>query len=340
VRVGIVVQPLERTPPIRSGAVERTVWYLAESLVSLGHQVTLFASGDSQTTARLVPAVERSILHDLDYAGQEWWPQTIQAAQVVRMQSEFDVINSHAGYSLLSAVHALRVPFVTSWHGFMHRPITRAILSNYSYAPLIATSDYQRKASEDLSLNWIAMVHNGIAESDLSYGRSGQDYLLFMARLVPDKRPDVAIRVALAAGMPLKLAGKIFDATYFDEAIRPFLRLPSIEYVGEVIGNEKKELLANARALLHPSEFEACSNVIIEAMGSGTPVICLDRSSNNELVADGVTGFVCDSLNEMRDSCGRLDSLDRGACRSRYLSKFTVDHMVAGYLAAFGSLCS
>lgn len=147
-RVGLVVQELERTPPLRSGAVERTVWYLAERLVSLGHQVTLFASGDSVTSARLVPSVERALLHDPEYAGQVWWPQAIQAAQVIGMQAEFDLINSHAGYSFMSALHALRIPVVTTWHGFMHRPITRKVLSHYSWTPLMATSDYQRTASE------------------------------------------------------------------------------------------------------------------------------------------------------------------------------------------------
>src|SRR2546430_112930 len=215
-RVGLVVQALERTPPVRSGAVERTVWYLAERLVELGHEVTLFASGDSVTSARLVPACDRALLHDLEFEGQQWWVATVQAAQVVRMQAEFDVITSHAGYALLSALPAIRVPVTSTWHGFMHRPVTRRILREYAPASLMATSDYQRRATADLGLNWLAMVHNGVATSDVAYHATGERSLVFLARMARDKRPDLAIRVALAAGLPIRLAGKVLDQDYFD----------------------------------------------------------------------------------------------------------------------------
>ncbi|MEY2472981.1 MAG: hypothetical protein QOK28_2310 [Actinomycetota bacterium] len=334
-RIAFVVQPLERTPPLRSGAVERTVWYLAEGMLDRGHEVTLFASGDSVTRASLVPTAQRAILRDLDWDGQDSWFAATQAAEVLARQSEFDIVNSHASYSFLGPSLGLKTPSVTSWHGFVHRSSFSEIFGRYSALPLMATSNYQREATSELNLNWVATCHNGIAEADVEFSPEPGSYLLYLARVVPDKQPDVAIKVARAAGCQLVMAGSVFDSDYFDYKVRPLLRHPGVEYIGEVWGEEKRTLLRDARALVHPSLFEACSNVIIEALGSGTPVICLDRSSNSELVDQGFTGFVAGTVTEMVDACDKVGSISRIACREAFRERFTADAMVERYLAYF-----
>jgi glycosyltransferase involved in cell wall biosynthesis len=337
-RIALVAQPVERVPPVRSGAIELIVSNLAEGLVGRGHDVTLFASGDSRTRANLVAPVERAIGHDLEYEGQDWWPQSIMIAQVLERQREFDIINSHAGYWFLPALHALTTPAVLTFHGYVHRKITGDILAYHRTTPMIAVSNYQRVATATLQLNWVDTIYNGVHASDLAYSDQTGDYLLFLGRVVPVKRPDVAIRVALAAGIRIVVAGSVLDADYFDHVIRPLLRHPGVEYVGEVVGEQRKSLLSGALGLIHTAEWESFGLALIEAMGSGTPVVCSDRASMPELVADGVTGYVCTSLNAMRDACWRLPSISRAACRDHFLSNFTADKMVDSYVQCYQRL--
>lgn len=337
-RIAVVAQPVERVPPVRSGAVELIVSHLVEGLVDRGHDITLFASGDSHTRARLVAPVERAIQHDLEYEGQDWWPQSLMIAQVLERQDQFDIINSHAGYWFLPALHALTTPAVLTFHGYVHRKISGDILACHRTTPLIAVSNYQRMATANLQLNWADTIANGVHASDLTYSDRIGDYLLFLGRVVPVKRPDVAIRVALAAGIRIVVAGPVLDVDYFDAVIRPLLRHPGVEYVGEVVGEQRRSLLSDALGLIHPAEWESFGVALIEAMGSGTPVVCSDRASLPELVADGVTGFVCSSLSEMRDACWRLPGISRAACRDHFLSTFTADKMVDAYVQCYERL--
>jgi glycosyltransferase involved in cell wall biosynthesis len=336
-RIALVVQPLERTPPTGYGSVERTVANLAEELVRRGHDVTLFASGDSRTPARLVPAVDRAVLHDLEYDGLPWWPNAIQIAQVVELQREFDVVNSHSWYGFLPALHALDVVALTHWHGRTDRSITRSVLSRYAFAPLVASSLHQRTETADLGLNWIATVYSGIPEEKVTYSDFGDDYLVFLGRIAPVKRPDMAIRVAREARLRIKLIGKVLpeDRAYFDTAVKPHLDLPGVEFVGEMDDAEKMPILSRARALIHPAEWEACSLSLIESLGCGTPVVCLDRGGNAEVVLSGEHGFVCNSFAEMPEACARLRTISRQACRERFLAEFTIERMVDRYLAVF-----
>jgi glycosyltransferase involved in cell wall biosynthesis len=334
-RVGLVVQLLERTPPVRYGAVERIVAYLADGLVARGHDVTLFASGDSLTSARLVAATDRSLLHDPEYVGELWWPHAIQHGQVVAMQGTFDVINSHAGYSFLPLLHALRVPVVSTWHGRVDRPISRAILRTYSFAPLIALSNYQRTSTEDLGLTWLSTIYNGVPTSELEYCDRVGEYLLFLGRIAPDKHPEVAIEVASRAGQSLRLVGRSTDRDYFDAIVRPLLKRPRIEYLGELEDEEKVKILSRALALVHPSDWEACSVAMVEALGSGTPVICFRRCGNAEIVTSGITGIVCDSLDEMVEACGIVERISRRACRDSFERRFSADLMVDQYVATY-----
>lgn len=339
-RVGLVVQLLERTPPVRYGAVERIAAYLADGLVARGHDVTLFASGDSITTARLVAATDRSLLHDPEYVGELWWPHAIQHGQVVAMQETLDVINSHAGYSFLPLLHALRVPVVSTWHGRVDRPISRTILRAYAFAPLVALSDYQRTSTSDLGLTWLSTIYNGVPPSELEYGDRVGEYLVFLGRIAPDKHPEVAIEVASRAGLALRLIGRSTDRDYFDAMVRPLLKRPGIEYLGELEDEEKVKILSRALALVHPSDWEACSVAMVEALGSGTPVICFRRCGNAEIVTSGITGIVCDSLDEMVEACGIVERISRRACRDSFERRFSADLMVDQYVATYERLHS
>jgi glycosyltransferase involved in cell wall biosynthesis len=335
VRIGLVVQPLERTPPVGYGSVERTVANLAEELVARGHEVTLFASGDSQTSARLVPAVGRAILHDLDYDGLAWWPNNIQIAQVVEMQEELDVVNSHSWYGFLPALHALDVVTVTHWHGRTDRAITRSVLHRYGFAPLVASSTHQRRETEDLGLNWIATVYSGIPSNKAPFSEEGDDYLVFLGRIAPVKRPDIAIRVAREARLGVKLIGKVLpeDRAYFESAVKPQLDIPGVEFLGEMDDVQKFPILSRALGLIHPAEWEACSLSLLESLACGTPVVCLDRGGNAEVVVNGEQGFVCASFGEMPEACARLREISRQACRERFLAEFTIERMADRYVA-------
>jgi glycosyltransferase involved in cell wall biosynthesis len=336
-RIALVVQPLERTPPIGYGSVERTVAHLAEELVARGHDVTLFASGDSRTSARLVPAVERAVLHDLEYDGQPWWPSTIQVAQVVEMQEEFDVVNSHAWYAFLPALPALDVVTLTHWHGRTDRAISRAVLSRYAFAALIASSEHQRRETRDLGLNWVATVYSGLPADKYDYADGGDDYLVFLGRIAPVKRPDVAIRAAREARLGIKLIGKVLpeDLAYFESAVKPLLGLPGIEFLGELDDAGKTPIISGALGLIHPAEWEACSLSLLEALACGTPVVCLRRGGNDEVILDGVTGFVRDSFAELPEACAQLHTISRRACRERFEAEFTIERMADRYLAAY-----
>lgn len=340
-RIGLVVQPLERTPPYRYGAVERIVGYLADELVERGHDVTLFASGDSDTRARLIGCANRALLHDADYVGERWWVNNIQIAQVIERQRDFDVINSHAGYAFLPATHALSTPVVTTWHGRMHLPVTHDMLSYYRHTQFISICRHQQREAP-AGTPWIANVPNGIPDTAIPYRAVKKDYLLFLGRITPAKHPDLAVRAAARAGIPLRLAGRIApsDRDYFEGVVQPLLRQVKAEYLGEILDADKRNLLADAYALLHPSEWEACSVSLIEAHAAGTPCIALDRGGNSEIIEHGQTGYVFGSEQELLDSRLDVSGIDPARCRSRYKAEFTVDRMTERALAAFASACS
>lgn len=341
-RIALVVQALERIPPIRYGAVERIVGYLADCLVDRGHDVTLFASGDSLTRARLVPSADRALLHDPEYVGERWWVNNIQIAQVVAEQEAFDIVNSHAGYAFLPASLALRTPLVTTWHGRMHLPVTHRMVEHYRGAAFVSICRHQVAAAAASPVRWLANVPNGIPASAVTYRGEKSDFLLFLGRVTPAKRPDMAIRAAARAGLPIRLAGRVApaDQEYYRTAVRPLLKPGRAEYLGEIDDADKLELLADARALMHPSDWEACSVSLIEAHAAGTPCVALDRGGNAEIVEAGRTGFLGDSEDDLVRSCLALDAIRPADCRARYESEFTVDRMTDRAVGAFESLAA
>jgi glycosyltransferase involved in cell wall biosynthesis len=337
-RIALVAPLVERVPPLRYGGTERIIASLADGLCARGHQVTLFGTGDSRTSAELVPAVEHAIWHDLDFDGDPAWAVAGQMGEVFERQHDFDLIHNHNDFNMFPMLYGLTTVAVTTLHGRLDQPVYRRMLSHYRTAPLISISDSQRHGVEDLGLNWISTVHHGLRAAGRRFSDAPGKYLVFLGRISPEKGPDAAIRVAQQAGLPIKIAAKIpsVNHDYFDRAIRPLLTDPLVEFIGEVDEAQKDLLLSEARALLFPADWpEPFGLALIEAMANGTPVVALRRGAVPEIVADGATGFLCDSVGEMPDACARLDQISRAACRARFDAEFTIDRMVDRYEAAY-----
>ncbi len=330
------IAPLfERVPPKLYGGTERVVAYLTDELVRRGHEVTLFASGDSVTRAKLVSVWPRALR--LDPSVVDPWVLTMAHIGTVYQQAgEFDVIHSHTDYFPFSAARCVRTPTITTLHGRLDLPELRVIYDLYPQMPLISISNSQRAPM--LNANWLATVYNGIPFESFALKSRPGDYLAFLGRISPEKRADVCVEVAKKAGMKLKIAAKVdkVDEDYYTQVIKPLLRDPSVEYIGEIDQKGKDEFLGNAYALLFPIDWpEPFGLVMAEAMATGTPVIATRFGSVPEVVEHGVTGFICDSVDEMVKACDRVDSIDRSCCRRRVQERFSVETMVDGYVKAY-----
>jgi glycosyltransferase involved in cell wall biosynthesis len=330
-RIAQVAPLIESVPPQLYGGTERVVSALTEELVARGHDVTLFASGDSVTAAKLVPCSERSLR--LDGAARDHMAfTTMELAEAFDRAGEFDVIHNHADYFAFPFAHQCRTPVVTTTHGRLDLGETQRVYRYFRDASLISISDAQRVPLPDL--NWIATVYNGVDMSRFHLRRQPGTYLAFLGRISPDKRPDRAIDVARALGMPLKIAAKVddVDREYFECAIKPQLGHPLIEFVGELGDAGKDEFLGNAFAYLFPIDWpEPFGLTMVEAMACGTPVIAMNCGSVPEVVADGVSGFVCDSLRDFMDAVPRAAGIDREACRAYAATRFSAAAMADGY---------
>lgn len=330
-RIAQVAPLFESVPPQLYGGTERVVSALTEELVARGHDVTLFASGDSLTAAKLVPCAERSLR--LDGSARDHLAfTTMELAEVFDRAGEFDVIHNHADYFAFPFARHSEAPVVTTTHGRLDLAETQRIYRYFRDASLISISDAQRKPMPDL--NWAATVHNGVDMTRFHLRRERGNYLAFLGRISPEKRPDRAIDVARTLDMPLKIAAKVddVDREYFECAIKPQLAHPLIEFIGEIGDADKDEFLGNAFAYLFPIDWpEPFGLTMVEAMACGTPVIAMDCGSVPEVVADGVSGFVCDSLRDFMDAVPKAASLDREACRAYAETRFSAAAMADGY---------
>lgn len=335
-RIAQIAPLYERVPPLLYGGTERVVSYLTDELVRQGHDVTLFASGDSITNARLVPCSERSLRLDKRVA-DPLAHHFVMLERVFTRADEFDVVHFHIDY--------LHYPFsqrqkdfchVSTLHGILDLPDLRPLYRMFDQVPVVSISDSQRRP---LSwANWLGTVHHGLP-ADLYQARNEPgNYLLFLGRVSVEKRLDRAIEIAKRTGMPLKVAAKIdnSDRKYFDKSIRPLLDDPLVEWIGEVGESGKQDLLANAYALLFPIDWpEPFGLVLIEAMACGTPSIAYRCGSVPELVEEGVTGFIVDDLAAAVEAVGKVASVDRAACRRRFEERFSVGRMADGYLKIY-----
>lgn len=333
------VAPLyESVPPSLYGGTERVVWTLTEELVRRGHDVTLFASGDSQTSARLVACCDRA-LRLAGRIGEAHSATTIQLDTVYSRAEEFDLIHNHIDYAPFPLARLVRTPTVTTLHGRLDLPEVQRLSQHFQDLPLVSVSRAQRRHLP--AANWVATVHHGIFLDQYTLRTRRGEYLAFLGRISIEKRLDRAIEIARAVDMPLRVAAKIdpADREYYEHAIEPLLKHPLVEYVGEIDQQGKDEFLGNAYAYLFPIDWpEPFGLTMIEAMATGTPVIAMACGSVAEIVDPGVTGFVCRSLNEMIDAVRRVPEISRQACRGHVEARFSAARMAEDYEAVYARL--
>jgi glycosyltransferase involved in cell wall biosynthesis len=333
------VSPLfESVPPQSYGGTERVVSYLTEELVRQGHDVTLFASGDSITRAELVAVTERSLRLSsscVDHLAHH----ILMLEEVARMAEEFDLIHYHIDYLHFPLSRRIESVHVTTLHGRLDLPDLVPLYQEFPDMPVVSISEAQR---EPLSwINWVGTVHHGIPSDLYSFCPDPAGYLAFVGRISPEKRLDRAIQIARRTGIPLKVAAKIdvADAAYFQERIEPLLDDPLVEYLGEVGDDEKNALIGGAYALLFPIDWpEPFGLVMIEAMACGTPVIAYNHGSVPEIIDEGVTGFVVTNIDEAVEAVGKIPALSRRRCRDVFETRFTADRMARDYLTVYEQL--
>ena len=335
------VAPLyESVPPHSYGGTERVVSWLTEQLVRLGHHVTLFASGDSVTSAELVPMVPRSLRLNDDCIDQ-FAHHILMLERVATRAGEFDLIHFHIDYMHFPLSRRCATAHVTTLHGRLDIPDLAPIYDEFTDMPVISISDSQRKPLPQA--NWQGTVHHGLPRDFYAFDPAARPagYLAFLGRISPEKRVDRAIEIARRLEMPLRIAAKIdrVDREYFESTVRPLLQLPGVEYVGEIGDNEKGPFLRGAAALLFPIDWpEPFGIVMIEAMACGTPVIAWRRGSTPEVISQGVSGFMVESMEEAVAATRRAITLDRRLCRKAFEDRFTDERMARDYLAIYERL--
>jgi glycosyltransferase involved in cell wall biosynthesis len=338
-RIAQVAPLFESVPPKKYGGTERVVSYLTEELVRQGHEVALFASGDSETAARLVAGSPRALWQEPGC--RDPLPHHVRLVELVAREADrFDVIHFHLDYVHFPAVGSLPCPTVTTLHGQLHPPDEEALFDAYFRAPLVSISDSQRRPIP--RANWQATVYHGMPLETHTFREKPGSYLAFLGRLSPEKGVIQAVEIARQTHMPLRVAAKIYpgERPYYQEVIEPLFRAsPWVEFVGEVGGESKDAFLGGASALLFPIEWaEPFGLVMIESMACGTPVVAYRRGSVPEVMTDGVTGFVVDDLPAAVDAVRAAAELDRRACRRAFVERFGVKRMASEYLAVYRRL--
>jgi glycosyltransferase involved in cell wall biosynthesis len=337
-RIAQVAPLYESVPPKLYGGTERVVSWLTEELVTQGHEVTLFASGDSLTTARLIPACPEALRLNSQCL-DELAHHICLLERVLREKDEFDLIHFHIDYLHfpLSRSHAL--PQVSTLHGRLDYPDLIPLYREFSDMPVISISDSQRRPLP--WANWHGTVHHGLPEDSFEPCLAPGEYLAFLGRVSPEKGLDDAIQIARRCGMPLKIAAKIdrADRDYFDTRIRPFLDHSLVEFIGEIREHEKNEFLGKATALLFPIRWEEPFGIVmIEAMASGVPVIAYPRGSVPEIIEDGVSGYLVHDIDSAVQAVSRISGIERHVCRRRFEERFTAKRMAQDYLTVYQGL--
>jgi glycosyltransferase involved in cell wall biosynthesis len=332
------VAPLyESVPPSLYGGTERVVSYLTEELVARGHDVTLFASGDSVTRAKLVPTCERALR--LDERCQDSLAAHFRLlGQVAEAASTFDLIHFHIDYLHFPLTQHSPWPHVTTLHGRLDLPELRPLYRQFPGQPVVSISHAQRRPLP--FANWAATVYHGLPLDLHTFRNQPGKYLAFLGRISPEKRPDQAIEIARRVGMELKIAAKVdrVNLDYHQQVIEPLLRKAGrqVEFIGEVGGRDKDEFLGNAYALLFPIDWpEPFGLVMIEALACGTPVIAYRRGSVSEVLEDQVTGFIVADLDEATAAVARVDGIRREGCRRVFEERFSAPRMARDYLKVY-----
>ncbi len=331
------IAPLwERVPPFRYGGIELIVSLLSDELVRRGHEVTLFASGDSITTGKLKSVHDQALRLDPSIKEPGLYEQ-MMLHDVYRQAHHFDIIHSHVGCAALPYSTFVKTPTVHTMHGIF-TPDNEKMFRQFAWQPYVSISEAQREPR--LGLNYIHTVYNGIDTKAYPFSPTPTQppYLAFVGRLSPEKGPVQAIEIARASGLPLKMAGKIdaVDRTFYAEQLESHIDGEQIQYLGEVSHEEKVALLSGATATLFPITWrEPFGLVMIESMATGTPVIGMALGSVAEVIAHEKTGFVCHSLDKMIEAVALVGKLDRQTCRDYVVNRFSVESMTEQYLRAF-----
>lgn len=335
------ISPLfEAVPPKLYGGTERVVYSLTEELVAMGHDVTLFASGDSITSAKLAPMRDKALR--LDPGVVDWIAIYLRMMELIRRRAdEFDVLHFHTDYFPLSLFSRQETPFLTTLHGRLDIPEFKVIYETFPDTPFVSISDAQRRPIP--GINWVRTVHHGMPADLLLPQPVKQGYAAFLGRISPEKGVDKAIRIAGKAGLKLKIAAKVdkADAVYWDEQIKPLIDAsPWVEYIGEINDAQKPAFLSGAHALLFPIDWpEPFGLVMIEAMACGTPVIAFNRGSVPEVVDHGVSGFIAHDEASAVAALNRVDELDRTLVRRTFERRFTARRMAEDYVDLYEELC-
>lgn len=337
-RIAQIAPLTEAIPPKLYGGTERVVSWLTEELTALGHDVTLFASGDSKTSATLEPVWPQALR--LDNSVLDPFALHMLMLERVRQRArDFDCLHFHLDYYPFSLFSRQSTPFVTTLHGRLDLPEHQPVFDTFSSVPVVSVSNAQRRPLPQAG--WVQTIHHGMPERLLTPQPVKPAYLAFLGRIAPEKAVDRAIRVACRAGIPLRIAAKVdkVDEVYFESKIRPLLSLPGIEYIGEISDTEKAEFLSGALGLLVPIDWpEPFGLVMIEAMACGTPVIAYRNGSVPEVVEDGLTGFVVEDENSALAAVQRLAEVSRTRIRRRFEERFTARRMAQEYLQVYRGL--
>jgi glycosyltransferase involved in cell wall biosynthesis len=337
-RVAQVAPLYESVPPKLYGGTELVVSYLTEELVRMGHDVTLFASGDSLTSAKLVPCCKESLRLDTKCVDR-LSHHILMLQRVFAAKEEFDIIHFHVDYLHFPLTRRERAVSLTTLHGRLDLPDLQPLYREFTDMPVISISNSQRAPLP--FANWKGTVYHGIPLGNYEFGNGKQGYLAFLGRIAPEKGLDEAIRISQLTGIPLKVAAKIdqADEQYYQDTIRPLLDNPLVEFIGEIGYAEKGEFLGNALALLFPVDWpEPFGLVMIEAMACGTPVVAYPRGSVPEIIENGVTGFLVANAAEAAQAVGMINQIDRRKCRSQYERRFTASRMAEDYEALYRQL--
>lgn len=335
------VAPLyESVPPKQYGGTERVVAYLTEELVSLGHDVTLFASGDSRTGATLAPQSAAGLR--LSGCRDPLAYHVRMVERVFQRAPEFDVIHFHIDHLQYPLARRSSATQLTTLHGRLDMPEAGELFLEFHDMPVVAISESQR--SQLRWLNWEGVIHHGVPEMLYRQGDGDGGYLAFLGRLSPEKGIDLAIQTAIATGLPLKIAAKLdrADVEYFESIVKPLLAHPLIEYVGEIGDDEKDAFLGGAQALLFPIDWpEPFGMVLVEALACGTPVVAMRRGSTPEILDHGVTGALVDQADGIQGLIQGVElalRLDRSTIRQVFERRFTAERMALEYLMLYGTM--
>jgi glycosyltransferase involved in cell wall biosynthesis len=340
-RIAQIAPPFESVPPEKYGGTERVVATLTDELVRRGHDVTLFASGDSKTSARLIPLFDKALWHhDPPYRDfQPFWTMVLDL--VAPELDTFDIVHSHLDHFGYPLARLAQRPVVTTLHSRLDLPELEALYDRITHVPLVSISDAQRAPAP--RANWVATVYHGIPLDTLTLNTRGGEYLAFLGRISPEKGLDTAIEVARRAGMPIRIAARKplankedpdvrRDWEYYTSTVEPLLKSRSVELVGQVDEDAKDDFLGNAAALLFPIQWpEPFGLVMVEALACGTPVLAFRHGSVPEVLEHGVTGFICDTEDEMVDAVARIGEIDRSRCRAEVERRFTPAAMADAY---------